>query len=325
LPSSPAPLIGRDEIGKSKTEVQVHQFDLKSSALLAVSLCLMMVAVVTAPVCVFAVGGQYPPSPGFITTLVAGEKAPVPKLEHSSLLEAETTNIQVAKRVMSDPHLFVFEVVFFDNSLLQRGPDNCGFTMSADYESPNDLVQYLEVGRWRHFYRVPEDSAQLGQAPFLPPYSCYGNAPAVPYVAPPAPEPESKHPPIEGWTVDLQQLWNVAKSHQTLFANGLERCTITTVARLEAVDSRPNCGQWTVFNPPVLWNGVRSSKPGKRLVKEQEQRAVIELVERGVATSQPGVSTKNKSCEKGHYLIIDAHSGAEVDSGTYFLCASPVA
>jgi hypothetical protein len=141
LPSSPAPLIGaKRNRGKTKTEIRVHQFDLKSSALLALSLCLMMVAVVTAPVCVFAAGAQpYPPSPGFITTLAAGEKAPVPKLERSSLLEVEATNIQVAKRVMNEPHLFAFEVVF-NSGFLQVGPDNSGFTMSADYESTSDQV-----------------------------------------------------------------------------------------------------------------------------------------------------------------------------------------
>jgi hypothetical protein len=184
----------------------------------------------------------------------------------------------------------------------------------------------LAIGRLRKIYKIPEDSADLAEAPFLPPYTCYGNAPAVPHVAPPAPEPESKHPPVEGWTVDLPQLWQIAKSHEALFANGLQRATITTAARLNESDGRANCGQWTIFNAPPLWNGVRSSKPEKRLVKEQKQRAVIELVERGVATSQPGVGfTRTKSCVKGHYLIIDAHSGAEVDSGTYISCdSSPV-
>jgi hypothetical protein len=286
--------------------------------------CLIVIAVTIAPI--FAEAGQpYPPSPGFTTALVAGEKAPVPKLERSSLLEAEATNIQVAKRVMNDPHLFAFEVVFFDNSLLRRGPDNCGFTMSADYESPYDLVQYLGIGRWRHFYKVPEDSAQLGQAPFLPPYSCYGNAPADPYVPPPAPEPESKHPPVEGWTVDLPQLWRIAKSHEALFANGLQRSTITTAARLREVDNKPQCGSSTIFDS-AQWQGeVPSGKPVKRLLNEQGQRAVMELVEQGLQKSQPPSSSQYSGCAKGHYLIIDAHSGADLESGTYFLCASPVA
>jgi hypothetical protein len=287
----------------------------------------MMLAVVTAPAGVIAEAMQpYPPSPGFITALVPGQKVLIPQLERSSLLEAEATNIQVARRFMNDPHLFTFEVAALNESFLQRGPNDFGFTMSAGYESPGDQVQYLGIGRWRHFYKVPEDYVQLGEAPFLPPNSCYGNEPAEPHEAPPSPEPESKHPPVEGWTLDLPQLWNIAKNHEALFANGLRRFTITTAARLREVDSRPNCGQWTVFNPPPLWNGVRSSKPTKRLIKEQEQRAVIELVESGVATSQPGVGfTRTKSCAKGHYLIIDAHSGADLESGTYFLCASPVA
>jgi hypothetical protein len=229
---------------------------------------------------------------------------------------------QVARRVMNDPHLFAFEVTFNDDS---AAPHNSGFTMFADYESPCDQVQYLRVLRWSKLENYPEDSAQLVEAPFLPPYSCWGNPPALPYVARPAPEPESKHPPVDGWTVDLPQLRDVVKSHHAFFANGLERCTITTAARLKSDDNKPQCGQWTVFNPPPLWNGVVPSKPAKRLVTEQGQRAVIELVEHGLETSQPGSSLKNKNCATGHYLIIDARSGADLDSGTYFFCLAPPA
>jgi hypothetical protein len=309
-----------EEASKSegKTEIQVHK-----NALAAVLRCLIVIAVAIAPI--FAEAGQpYPPSPGFTTAMVAGEKAPVPKLERSSLLEVEATNFQVAKHVMNDPHLFAFEVVF-NSGFLQLGPENSGFTMSADYESPSDQVQYLAIGRLRKIYKIPEDSADLAEAPFLPPHSCYGNAPADPYVAPPAPEPESKHPPVEGWTVDLPQLWNIAKSHEALFANGLQRSTITTAARLREVDNKPQCGSSTIFDSAEWQGELPSGKPVKRLINEQGQRALIELVEYGLQKSQPPSSSQYSSCSKGHYLIIDAHSSDDLESGTYFLCASPVA
>ena len=256
--------------------------------------------------------------------MVVGEKAPVPKLERSSVLEVEATNIQVAKRIMNEPHLFAFDVVF-NGGFLQLGPDNSGFTTFAFYESPSDQVQYLAIGRFRKIYKIPEDSADLAEAPFLPPYSCYGNAPVDPYVAPPAPEPESKHPPVEGWTVDLPQLWRIAKNHKPLFANGLGRCTITTAARLREVDNKPQCGSSTIFDSAEWQGELPSGKPLKRLINEQGQRAVMELVEHGLQKSQPPSSSQYSGCAKGHYLIIDAHSGADLESGTYFLCASPVA
>lgn len=231
---------------------------------------------------------------------------------------------QVAKGVMNDPHLFSFNITF-NYSSPQRGPDSSEFAMFADYESPCDQVHYLSVLRWRNLQNYPEDLAHIGKDPFLPPYSCWGNPPADLPVETPDPEPESRHLPIDGWTVDLPQLRSIAKSHDALFANGLERATVTTAARLKSNDNKPQCGQWTVFNPPPLWNGVVPSKPAKRLVTEQGQRVVIELVEHGLETSQPGSSLKNKNCAKGHYLIVDARSGADLDSGTYFFCLAPPA
>ena len=228
--------------------------------------------------------------------------------------------VQVARRFMNDPRLFAFEITFND-SFLQHGPDNSAIIMTADYESPCDQVQYLGISRWLNLKNYPVDSAQIGKVPFVPAYSCFGNFPNYPYEPPPQPESESKHPPVEGWTVDLPQLWSIAKSHEALFANGLERCTITTVARLKEGDRRPDCARWTVFNPPPHWNGVRSSKPAERLANEQAQRAVIELAERPLGTSLPGARFGTSDpCYKGHYLIVDARTGADLDSGTYFYC-----
>jgi hypothetical protein len=249
----------------------------------------------------------------------------VPQLTHPSLLEAEATMVQVAKRVMNDPRLFALKVTF-NNGLPLRVPNDSRFTMSADYESPCDQVNYLRAMRWWNLKNYPEDSAQLAETPFLPPYSCWGNPPAFPPVQTPAPELESNHPPVEGWKLDLPQLLEIAKSHQALFANGLERFTITTVTRIREDDSKPQCGQGTVFNPPPSRDGmVTPIKPAKRLLDEPGQRAVIELVEHAIDTPQPGSSSKNKNCAEGHYLIIDARSGADLESGTYLSCMSPVA
>lgn len=233
--------------------------------------------------------------------------------------------IKVARSIMNDPRLFAFEVNFNINfnNFLQRGPDKSGYIMAAHYESSCDQVQYLTISRSLNLRNYPADSAHLGEGPFLPPYSCWGNEPADRYVAKPAPEPESKHPPVEGWTVDLPQLWRIAKSHGALFANGLESCTITTAARLKEVDSRPQCGGGMVFDS-LAWNGtVPSDRPVKRLVEEQGPRAVIELVEHGLEKPQPEHPFNH--CAKGHYLIVDAGSGADLDSGIYFFCLSPPA
>ena len=221
--------------------------------------------------------------------------------------------VQAARRVVNDPHLFAFQVVF-DNNFLHLGPDNSGYTTSADYESPCDLTQYLEISRWLNLKNYPADSARLLEAPFLPQYSCGGTEPGIPYVAKPDPESESKHPPIKGWTVDLAQLWRIAKNHDALFANGLELCRITTAARLKESDSRPQCGGGSLFDS-LSWNGVEpSGKRVKRLVNEHGQRAVIEMVEEAQPNS-PG-----NRCAKGHYLIVDAGSGTDLEGGVYFSC-----
>ena len=312
---------------RARTEIPASLFGLSNQAAVVLAVCFITMAIIAPPTNLFAQSGPVAPpptsacpsgSPGLITALVAGEKAHVTQLERPSLLEAEATMVQIARRVMNDPHLFAFEVAYYNyNTFLQRGPDNSGYTVTAHYESPCDQLQYLAVSRFLNMRNYPADTAELGEAPFLLPYPCMGTEPAVPYAPKPVPEPESKHPPVEGWTVDLPQLWRIAKSHEALFANGLERCTITTAARLKEVDNRRQCGAWTVFDSPG-WNGVApSGSPVKRLVNEHGQRAVIELVELAVGPSQP--------CSKGHYLIVDAGSGADLDSGIYFFCVSPPA
>jgi hypothetical protein len=123
--------------------------------------------------------------------------------------------------------------------------------------------------------------------------------------------------------VDLPQLWRIAKSHEALFANGLEFCSITTAARLKEVDNKPQCGGGMVFDS-LAWNGaVPSDRPVKRLVNEHGPRAVIELVEHVLEKPQPGPPFNH--CGKGHYLIVDAGSGADLESGVYFFCVSPPA
>ena len=311
---------------RARTEIPASLFGLSNHAAFVLAACFTAMAITAPPTNLFAQSGPVAPlhtsacpsgSPGFITPLVAGETPHVLRLERPSLLEAEATMAQVARRIMNDPHLFAFEVAVYNyDTFLQRGPDNSGYTVTADYEGPCDQLQYLAVSRFLNMRNYPADTAELGESPFMLPYSCMGTAPAVPYAPKPVPEPESKHPPVVGWTVDLPQLWRIAKSHEALFANGLVRCTITTAARLKEVDSRQQCGSGTVFDS-LEWNGVApSGRPVKRLVNEHGQRAVIELVELAVG---PG------SCSKGHYLIIDAGSGADLESGVYFFCASPPA
>jgi hypothetical protein len=74
----------------------------------------------------------------------------------------------------------------------------------------------------------------------------------------------------------------------------------------------------------LAWNGaVPSDRPVKRLAKEQGPRAVIEMIEHGHEKPQPGPPFNH--CGKGHYLIVDAGSGADLESGVYFFCVSPPA
>jgi hypothetical protein len=320
---------------RARTEIPASLFDLSNHAAFVLAACFTALAITASPTNLFAQSGPVAPpatsacpsgSPGFITPLVAAAETPqVPPLERPSMLEAEATMVQIARRIMNDPHLFAFEVSFNGN-FLQLGPDKSGYTMWADYESPCDQVQYLTISRWVNLRNYSADFAHLGEGPFLPAYSCTGGAPPppdppdAPHVAKPDPEPESKHPPVEGWTLDLPQLWRIAKSHKALFANGLERCTITTAARLKEGDSKPQCGGGMVFDS-LAWNGtVPSDRPVKRLVNEHGQRAVIELVEHGLEKPQPGYPFVH--CAKGHYLIVDAGSGADLDSGVYFFCLS---
>jgi hypothetical protein len=87
---------------------------------------------------------------------------------------------------------------------------------------------------------------------------------------------------------------------------GVERCEITTAARLKKDDSSQPCHEPRSFKP--------SNGAAKRLANEQGQRAVIELVEYGLQKGQ---------CQEGHYLIVDAHTGVDLESGTFDRCFFP--
>lgn len=252
----------------------------------------------------------------------------IAKMAPPSLLKTEGALLQVARQISSDPDLFDFGVNF-DPGFLERAPGNIGFNVWADFAVPCDQTQYIGIGLslnhsdWRS---KTDYVAGVGISPFVVQYSCYGNAPAESLLRPKPPElvaePESKHPPVQEWTLDLPQLWAIAKKHPALFANGVERLRVTTVARLRDAD-RPQCDQFTVFN----WNGGSSLVPSeqKRLPNVESQHTIIELVENGLAIPRPGSTSGNRDCRQGHYLIIDAHSGANIDSGNYLSCITPVA
>jgi hypothetical protein len=252
----------------------------------------------------------------------------IAKMAPPSLLQTERSLLQVAGQIFSDPHLFDF-AANFDPGFLAGTPSNAGLSVGASFAVPCDRTQYIAVGLSLNHsdWRTKTDyMAAVGVRPFVLPNSCYGNPPAEDWFQKPPPalaEAESKHPPVQGWTLDLPQLWTIAKKHAALFANGVERCRITTVTRLRDAD-RPQCGQFTVFN----WDASESpAVPSgqERLLNMEGQRTIIELVEDGLDIPRPGSTSGNRDCRQGHYLIVDAHSGADIESGTYLFCISPIA
>jgi len=253
-------------------------------------------------------------------------KLPCPLLVNPSRHQAEARSFQVAQRITSDPRLFSLEVRFEDG-FLQRESGKTGFDMNAEYATPCDQTQFLSISvnhmPLRHLYVMA-----VGVGPFvLPSYPCAGGAPRFEaFSSPPKPldaEPAAMHLPLQGWTVDLSQLWMIARKHEALFANGVRGCLITTVGRLREEDSKSQsqCGQFTAFD----WNASVHSERKKRLLNEQDRRTVVELIEQSPQVPQTSSASANRNCEEGHYLIVDAHSSADIESGTYLTCYSPPA
>ena len=297
-------------------------------------LWLTLLAIGALPARAFAQAEQTPPSSGasclsgstwFKDPKVKIGQARIAKMAPASLLQAEGVLFQVGQQVSGDPHLFDL-VANFDPGFLEGAPGTIGFNVLASFAVPCDQTRYVGIGvslnhsDWRS---RTDYVASVGLSPFVAPYSCWGNPPAQPPPPEVIAEPESKHPPVQGWTLDLPQLWTIAKEHAAIFANGVESGRITTVARIRDAD-RPQCGQFRIFN----WKAdVSSAVPSeqKRLPNLESQRTIVELVERGVAIPQPGSQSGNKDCLQGHYLIIDPSSGADLESGTYLFCITPVA
>jgi hypothetical protein len=204
-----------------------------SNRVLGALSCLLLVAITTAPAYVFA---QAKPSllhsesacpSGFDFTTAhpsdKGTAVKVPPLTTPSLRRAEAILIQVARRIIWDPQLFAFEIHFDGQcEFRQRGPSCWRFTMTAHYSSPCNQTQYLEIGQLLDNSGRLDDLADVGPTEFIPSRSCWagGNLMGGRGVPTPMPspvleaEPQSKHPPIQGWTVDLPQLWRIAKNTQ---------------------------------------------------------------------------------------------------------------
>jgi hypothetical protein len=249
-----------------------------------------------------------------------GYEIPVSHPVSASLHQAEAILFDLAQRNISGPRLFELEVNF-DDDFLESGPLDSHFWIRAFYAGDCDQTQFLRT-------ILPYDTervARLAAEQFVPFASCAGTEMAIEPLRQLESEPESKHPPVQGWVVDLPEIWNIASRHRPLFGNGLDQCLIMTVARLRETDSRRLGCDVTVFNSS-FWGGVIPSRgPKERLVKEPDRRTVVELIEKGVATTDPGSDSKNLMCQKGHYLIIDAGTGVELDSGTYLSCFRPAA
>jgi hypothetical protein len=275
-------------------------------------LCFLLMASIAVSVPVFAQTVQpAPPSAcscpsgsGFTAAFKAEQAVQVARLANPSLRQAEASLFGVAERVMSAPQLFAVEVNL--NDFLRIGPYNSALgSMIARYASPCNQVEFLQLRQLPNDYG---NTAWVEKAPFVPSHICSGGtqlAGPQPMMLPPSePEAESNHPPLLGWTVDLPRLWGIAKSHEALFARGVQRITITTAAHLKKSDNTQLCHQATSFKP--------SNGAAKRLANGQGQRAVIELVEYGIR--------KDMQCQESNYLIVDAHTGADLESGTYELC-----
>lgn len=156
----------------------------------------------------------------------------VKPLARLSLHEAEASLFQAAKRLLASPRLFLISI--YVNGLLRQypSPDDSA-DISAEYESPCDKLFFLAL---EGSMDGKTETASLGKAAFAytgTSNSCGG---AAPLFSPPPPRavlvPQSEHPPVLGWTVDVPRLRKIVTKHHSLFGRGVERLVITTVAHL---------------------------------------------------------------------------------------------
>jgi hypothetical protein len=233
----------------------------RSVALLGLALyCLLTMVSIAAPTPVFAQAVQ--PAPPSASSCQAGSaftasfkaanakgEVRVARLLNPSLHQAEASLSQAAEGLMSAPQLFEINLGFDD--FPHRGPYNSVSVVTANYTSSCDQAEFLSLSR---LVSDNGETAWLRQVAFVVHPSCSGGALPEPFgpnpiTRPPnEPEPESNHSPVLEWTIDLPQLWNIVKSHEVLFAKGVESCVITTAARLKKPDGiRSSCYEGKVF------------------------------------------------------------------------------
>jgi hypothetical protein len=209
----------------------------------------------------------------------------------------------VADSAIADARPFDIEVRFngkpLSLSMLLASPTfPPEYTMTASYAAPCDETDYLAV-EWG-FPGTDRGAAYPSVHQYIVPTYCSG---AIMPLPPREfrPEKASLHPAIEGWSIDFPQILYALKANPALFQRGAERVHITTTGRLRLVDHRRKGCEFAVYN---------GRADQRRLPGVEDGRAIVEILE-------TGEQVKDGGRWDGHYLILDAHSGKVLESGTY--------
>lgn len=236
---------------------------------------------------------------------------PVAVSDRKSLLSVAQALDSAASQVNPDSQPFAF-AVRFEHPLLARNGKVPGFVMKGSFDGPCAASAYLALG-WG-YARGESDRAYAANLPFDPPRDCSAKATAVPSIeavyTPPSPEPAADHPALRGWSIDFPQIGEVLKKNRAWFRDGVEALEVTTAHRLRLDRSRSVGCVRTLYD---------RSRGHRRLDAIDDSRPVIELIEAGRPSKRANLAGY---CTAGHYLVLDAATGATVERGRYRRCES---
>lgn len=234
---------------------------------------------------------------------------PVTVSDRDSLLSVARALDSAASQANPDSQPFAFEVRFA-RPLMARSGKPPRFVMKGSFAGSCEANDYLALG-WG-YPRQESDRAYAAVVPFDPPRDCPGKATTVPSIeavyAPPSPEPAADHPAIQSWSIDFPQIDEALRHNRASFRYGVEALEVTTVRRLRRDRVRSvGCVSTTYY-------GIGGHR---RLDGRDDSRPTVELIEAGRPSKRASLAGY---CTEGHYLILDAATGATVERGRYRRC-----
>jgi hypothetical protein len=211
-----------------------------------------------------------------------------------------------ASKSSADARPFGYAIRFYPKNLYPTAADLPSCDVDGLYEYPSDQFRF-QIFSWHGESSGGHLLTGYGSGVFHPGQGCFGAIPG-PTLLQPLPEPIGEHPPMPKWSIDFPQILAVLRKNEAFFANGVETLHLTTAQRLKVEDGRPvGCtGESYQDNPKY-----------QRLSGIADTRAVMEIVE---VPKQIPPRRDFAGCVVGHYLILDAVTGATIERGPYRRC-----